>query len=494
MRIPTLGRLALGVLLTFAVFASPGFGQAMVSDCGIYKVHSENGTFYLTSVPFDNEVPSLRGKTTVYEVGRPAPLYTLDRPFHESLGEGGVFLSNDGRVIFSVLGWGAQEAVPGLKSITVYKDGALLRDFTAEEVTGCNARKERCNLVYSNFKEVVDRERSQLGTPAFHKVFKEGVSEEERFLSDFPAFASGDSVYVTDSRKIVHRFSLEDGQPAPIQRFEVVYPAMRGAGRQTRTEREPFACGRGLDFPKLASGQPADEHLATVLAMTAVDRFASDERYRLHRVFVTGVLSRDGKFKPDRLDVRGGIDREKVEGFFRDATFDTGGIPPPCDRWYLGLQSFAFRNRDVRAARRERQAEILEEQREIERRQTLDVINGVYIPRDLGDCFSELDKRLAEVDKNEMRAKASHGDMIEYHMGLGMWLRNNWGLWGGSRLQKYFTDRGIKHPDNMSGLILDYYWDWLHGDKVGWKNWEKTWRNRMPPDRPPPPPPPKQKK
>lgn len=32
--------------------------------------------------------------------------------------------------------------------------------------------------------------------------------------------------------------------------------------------------------------------------------------------------------------------------------------------------------------------------------------------------------------------EGSEQDMIRYHMGLGMWMRNNWGLWGGSRLAK----------------------------------------------------------
>lgn len=55
-----------------------------------------------------------------------------------------------------------------------------------------------------------------------------------------------------------------------------------------------------------------------------------------------------------------------------------------------------------------------------------------------------------------------------------MWIRNNWGLWGGSRLQKYFTDKGIHHPDNMSHVILVHYYDWLLGSKETWKEWEKS--------------------
>jgi hypothetical protein len=64
--------------------------------------------------------------------------------------------------------------------------------------------------------------------------------------------------------------------------------------------------------------------------------------------------------------------------------------------------------------------------------------------------------------------------MILYHHSLGMWIRNNWGLWGGSRLPKYFTDPDVNHPDNMSSGVLYHYYDWLNGKKDTWKTWEET--------------------
>jgi hypothetical protein len=49
-------------------------------------------------------------------------------------------------------------------------------------------------------------------------------------------------------------------------------------------------------------------------------------------------------------------------------------------------------------------------------------------------------------------------DTIIAHFGFGMWVRNNWGLWGGGPLAEYFNSLGINHPDNMSGIILTSYW------------------------------------
>lgn len=110
---------------------------------------------------------------------------------------------------------------------------------------------------------------------------------------------------------------------------------------------------------------------------------------------------------------------------------------------------------------------------EFERRLTLETIEGVYIPKDLGEALAELDKRLPEVDKNEMRALPSREEMIRHHLGLGTWMRNAWGLWNGSRLHKYFTALGVKHPESMSGVILYHYHDWLNGRRETWREWEK---------------------
>ena len=69
----------------------------------------------------------------------------------------------------------------------------------------------------------------------------------------------------------------------------------------------------------------------------------------------------------------------------------------------------------------------------------------VYIPKDLDDCFAEL-KRLLPKDEVAKMKSGPEDDMILYHHGLGTWLRNNWGLWKGSRMSKWFNERGIQHP------------------------------------------------
>ena len=89
----------------------------------------------------------------------------------------------------------------------------------------------------------------------------------------------------------------------------------------------------------------------------------------------------------------------------------------------------------------------------------------IYVPTNLEDAFGELKKMLHPELLKEMK-EGSEQNMIQYHMGLGMWMRNNWGLWGGSRLAKYFNGIGIFHPDDMSGVILDSFWRHLNSQAI----------------------------
>ncbi|MBN2693983.1 hypothetical protein JXR93_04900, partial [bacterium] len=79
-------------------------------------------------------------------------------------------------------------------------------------------------------------------------------------------------------------------------------------------------------------------------------------------------------------------------------------------------------------------------------------IDGIYIPKDINDCFKELDKIL-----NKEEIELIKKDISNLHFGLGMSIRNSWKLWRGSRLSKYFNDLGVYHADYISGIILRNY-------------------------------------
>ncbi|TVR31510.1 MAG: hypothetical protein EA390_06395 [Balneolaceae bacterium] len=113
-------------------------------------------------------------------------------------------------------------------------------------------------------------------------------------------------------------------------------------------------------------------------------------------------------------------------------------------------------------------------------------IDDVYIPKDLNDSFDQLNIILKQDDIDSLRALKSEEDLWQYHFGLGLWMRNNWRLWGGSRLSTYFNDLGIYHPDDISGIIITSYWRHLNNLPLELdaqiKYYQDFWENAANPD------------
>jgi len=113
---------------------------------------------------------------------------------------------------------------------------------------------------------------------------------------------------------------------------------------------------------------------------------------------------------------------------------------------------------------------------------------GIYIPEDLNESYRELDSMLhpdaklylqgylnSLSDTDEKLFKMNMG-----HMGLGLYLRNYWGLWEGSQLAQYFVDMEVTHPDDMSSIIIDSYKSYLHNKpfdlKATIKKYQEYWK------------------
>jgi hypothetical protein len=75
----------------------------------------------------------------------------------------------------------------------------------------------------------------------------------------------------------------------------------------------------------------------------------------------------------------------------------------------------------------------------------------------MNDCFAELERLLSPEDLKQLKESTAE-NLNLYHFGLGLWMRNYWGLWSGSRLQKYFLELGFTEPDAMSGVIINCFW------------------------------------
>jgi len=99
---------------------------------------------------------------------------------------------------------------------------------------------------------------------------------------------------------------------------------------------------------------------------------------------------------------------------------------------------------------------------------TLNAQNGDenYIPKNLDEAITQLDILFADSTKNQIINLTEEKFLGNTHFSTGMWIRNNWGLWKGKELAKYFNDLGIFHADDMSGIILTSYYRYLHNQDL----------------------------
>jgi len=96
------------------------------------------------------------------------------------------------------------------------------------------------------------------------------------------------------------------------------------------------------------------------------------------------------------------------------------------------------------------------------RRIKMEQINGVYIPIDLQDAFSELN-RLSDPQGIAKLKNAPEKSLSQSHFGLQKWIELNWGLDEGSRLSQYLRMKGITVPEDMARVIVLTYHRYLNG-------------------------------
>jgi len=100
-----------------------------------------------------------------------------------------------------------------------------------------------------------------------------------------------------------------------------------------------------------------------------------------------------------------------------------------------------------------------------------------YKPINLEEAVIQLTKILPDSTQQKILSMTENEFLGGSHFGLGMWIRNNWGLWRGGELAKEFNDKGIFHPDDMSGIILKCYYRQLHNQDWGLDEQIKFYQN-----------------
>lgn len=436
------------------------------STISIPVYYSQNGKYCAKSILYGYMA---RGKTIIYKTSNKKILYTIPRCFTNIGKVMYALLSNDGKTIVYFNLDVSSSSVDSLKPIVVYYKGKLVQAYTTKDITGIKS-SGWTSLLYYN-KNIYKNKDYKTGIIAL----KDSINEEEIFLKDYALFSNNDTIYITDPNKIVHKLHFGDGKFYKPESFENAFCRLKKLENRNKIEviKIPYFEPRTKDcFPLLNNGDTVSIALANKLGMKAV--YLDDiYKYKSYSIEIVAMITRLGDIKIEKLVVDKKLPYDKVRQFFENSKYKMDFLPKEMEKRYYTFFFGRYRNLNDSIAEQETIQDKLERQLERERRMTLDSVEGKYIPKNIEECFIELDKILDSDVKEEMKNLRNCGEMIRYHHGLGTWIRNNWGLWGGSRLLKYFQGYGYKDPDSMSGIILDNYYSWLHGKtniKTDWEN------------------------
>jgi len=94
-------------------------------------------------------------------------------------------------------------------------------------------------------------------------------------------------------------------------------------------------------------------------------------------------------------------------------------------------------------------------------------INSVYIPKDLYDSFTQLDRLMDVPTRNKFKSLTEEEAGKKFY--LIMWMCNNWGFYEGSRLSHYVRQMGITNPEHMAHFIITAYHRQLNEQDLGIK-------------------------
>jgi hypothetical protein len=435
----------------------------------ITETFSMNGKYSIKSIAYSKEQGNTRGKSIVHKGNK--VLYAIDRSFDVySYNPIYLTISNDGTTIAYFTE--NLSAGPGFKNVSIYKNGKLLKTYTQAEFTSCDPEQDNCRFLYDNTNIVFDYKKNS--KKGLDKVQKEGVSEQELFLNTNSILNHNDIIYFTDARKIVTIFDLKRVKIIAKTPFDSLYHKLKKYRRTVpKFDNADFSYEQISNFKIKGTEQILSDAIGSLAGLKSVGFNEADYyKLKIYRIQLTGYLNHTGVFEIETLKCDKFFDENKIRKLITESKFESGFLSDKIEKQYFNSFFVGFRNPNDSLALKEKELEKEEQAKEFERRLSLDSVNHVYIPANMEECMLELDKVLNPNSKKQILAYNSRGDMLGLHHGLGMWIRNNWGLWGGSRLLKYFRDRGASEPDGLSTVILYNYYDWIKGNKNIAAEWE----------------------
>ncbi|MFK7935919.1 MAG: DUF6794 domain-containing protein [Saprospiraceae bacterium] len=100
---------------------------------------------------------------------------------------------------------------------------------------------------------------------------------------------------------------------------------------------------------------------------------------------------------------------------------------------------------------------VSEYEKAYQRRIRREMISGVYIPKDIGNAFAELNRLTDKESRAKFKSMPEALAAQKLHFSLGRWLIVNWGFYEGSRFTVWLNQVGLFHPDDMARFVIITY-------------------------------------
>jgi len=100
-------------------------------------------------------------------------------------------------------------------------------------------------------------------------------------------------------------------------------------------------------------------------------------------------------------------------------------------------------------------------------------------PKNLTECIQMLDKTLKKEDKDYIKTLSEDEFFMESHFTIGMGIRNEWIRSGNPELVTFLLDQGVKHPDDMSAMILTSYYRHLLGKEIDFEGQISAYKKEL---------------
>ncbi len=93
-------------------------------------------------------------------------------------------------------------------------------------------------------------------------------------------------------------------------------------------------------------------------------------------------------------------------------------------------------------------------------------LNSTSLPTTLDAVVADIVAGLSEQDKETLRTTRRE-DLINFHFGWGMGIRNHYRLWGGNEeLLRSVCGGEPCHPDSASMIIIENVWEAVRGTQA----------------------------